>query len=203
MILYMRTQRTGVPRLALAGAALIAVLAAWWLSGGASSSGWGSDPAAAGPPTPAAVRAAAVAPPAAPQAMARPAPTAAAPTVAAPPPPMQYVGQWMEGSRLAVVLGHQGRNVVVRVPGRVDDRYEVVSADDRELVLRDLVAGTTQRLALGGGVPAANPAAGTTAAPAPAAAPEVPVMAGPAVRNPTGKLPPPSKRTSDEDEPEN
>jgi hypothetical protein len=191
MILYMRTQRTGMPRLALAAAALVTGLAAWWLSSGAPSSG-------AGPEEPAAVRPAAVAPRAElpPPAAPLPRPTAAAEP---PAPPMQYVGQWMEGSRRAVVLSYQGRSVIVRVPGRVDDRYEVVSADDRELVLRDIAAASTQRIGLGGTaiVPQAVNASGTSAPAAAVEAPAAPVAV------PSGKLPPPSKRTSDEYEPEN
>jgi hypothetical protein len=188
MILYMRTQRTGMPRLAWAAAALAVVLTAWWISEGTPPSGAGSDPPAAAIPR-------AMPPPAAPPRDA-PKPTEAA---AAQPaaPPLQYVGQWMEGSRRAVVLSYQGRSVVVRVPGRVDERYEVVSADDRELLLRDIAAATTQRIGLGG--PASLPQApGAPGAAAPATAVDVP--AAPA---PSGKLPPPSKRTSDDQEPEN
>jgi hypothetical protein len=93
-----------------------------------------------------------------------------------------------------------GRNVVVPVPGTVDGRYEIVSANNRELVLRDLTSATTQRIALGAKPPAGS--AARTAAAAPTAQtvdygdePTAPVR--------PDKLPSPSKRISDEFEPEN
>jgi len=100
----------------------------------------------------------------------------------------------MEGGRPTVVLSYQGRSVVVPIPGSVDGRYEVVSANERELVLRDTAAATTQRIAF-----VASSAAAVTAGTAEAAAPgeTTPVPVRPA------KLPPPSKRTSDDLEPEN
>jgi len=108
----------------------------------------------------------------------------------------------MDGGRLAVVLSRQGRNVVVQVPGTVDGRYEVVSANDRELVLRDLASATTQRIALG-----ATAAADAAARPAaPAATGETSdetIEETPVVRVRPAKLPPPSQRISDELEPEN
>jgi hypothetical protein len=168
------------------------VLAAWGLSGGTPpTDGSQGAPAAARPATysePAQLVPLATASTASPPVSA----TAAPPPAVAAAQPIQYVGQWMEGSRVAVMLGYQGRSVVVRVPGRVDDRYEVVSADGRELVLRDLTAATTQRLALG-----ASPASATSAAAALPAEPSVGVRVRP------DKLPPPSQRTSDDYEPEN
>jgi hypothetical protein len=108
----------------------------------------------------------------------------------------------MDGGRLAVVLSRDGRNVVVPVPGTVDGRYEVVSANNRELVLRDLSSSTTQRIALGATQPAGAAARNAAAAPTEQTVdygdePTAPVAVRP------DKLPPPSQRISDELEPEN
>ena len=184
-------QPTGGWHTALAGAVLGIGLAAWWLAGDAVSTDASKEADTVRPtpwtePAPAArstTRHAGTQPAA-----------AAAPTAATGLPPVRYVGQWMEGDRLAVVLSYQGRNVVVQVPGSVDGRYEVVSANDRELVLRDLASAATQRIALG--ATAAAGAATRTAAQAPAEETTA------AFVRPV-KLPPLSKRTSDEVEPEN
>jgi hypothetical protein len=199
MILYMKPQRAGGRRMLLAGVALAAVLAAWWLSDGRS------PPERTSGEGPAASSTASAEPrwspvPAAPRAVAPPAPT---PAVAAAPLPVQYIGQWMEGKRQAVVLMHQGQRLVVRVPGRMDDRYEVVSADERVLVLRDRTSETTLRVPLGVG-PSGGVSAGPGTAPATAAAAPGGWAADPtATQMRPAKLPPPSKRRSDEDEPEN
>lgn len=193
-------QPTGGWHAALAGAVLGAGLAGWWLMGDAVPTA-ASKEAATVRPTPWAEQAQAA------RSTTRHAATqpaaAAAATAASGPAPVQYVGQWMDGGRLAVVLSHQGRHVIVQVPGTVDGRYEVVSANDRELVLRDLASATTQRIALGA-TAAADAAAGTAAAARPGeTAEETTEETTTAVRVRPAKLPPPSKRTSDDLEPEN
>jgi hypothetical protein len=185
---------------ALAGAVLGAGLAVWWLTGEVTTR----------PPTDAVTVQSApwVAPaqatrsaPRPPAALPHPTATTAA-TGPAAPAPFQYVGQWMDGGRRAVVISRDGRSVVVPVPGTVDGRYEVISANNRELVLRDLSSSTTQRIALGATSPAG--AAGRAAAAAPSEQtvdygdePTAPVKVRP------DKLPSPSKRISDDLEPEN
>jgi len=142
MILYMQPQRTGARRAAVIGCALLMALGGWWLLLGTAS------PESTAPSSQAVSRATT------PSAQQRhvPPPEAAAPPepspVTAAPAPLQYVGHWMEGSRRAVLLGYQGRNVVVRVPGSVDDRYEVVAADERQVVLRDRTTSSTLDIAL-------------------------------------------------------
>jgi hypothetical protein len=191
-----QAQPTGGWYAALAGAVLGTGLAVWWLAGDATPTG-ASMAAVTMQPAPWV--------PLAPAARSTPRPTAtppqpAAATAATAPAPIQYVGQWVDGGRLAVVLSRDGRNVVVPVPGTVDGRYEIVSANNRELVLRDLTSATTQRIALGAKPPAGS--AARTAAAAPTAQtvdygdePTAPVR--------PDKLPSPSKRISDEFEPEN
>ena len=182
MILYMRPQRTGVRCAALTGAALVIVLGAWWLS--ESTSLEGSKEAAAQVPAPAA-----------PQVQVRPSGPASLPVprpVAAAPSPIPYMGQRMEDSRRTVLLGYQGRNVVVPVPGRVDDRYEVLAADERQLVLRDLATASMLHVALG-----SAPLASAVTAMPPARDEAATLTVVP--REP--QLPSTSKR--DEDEPEN
>jgi hypothetical protein len=195
-----QAQPTGGWHAALAGAVLGTGLAGWWLAGDVVPTD-ASKEAVTVRPAPWAEQAQAA------RSTTRHAATqpaaAAAATAAAGPPPVKYVGQWMGGGRLAVVLSHQGRHVVVQVPGTVDGRYEVVSANDRELVLRDLASATTQRIALGA-TAATAAAAGTAAAPPPGETPgETTEETTTAVRVGPAKLPPPSKRTSDDLEPEN
>jgi hypothetical protein len=195
-----QAQPTGGWHAALAGAVLGTGLAAWWLAGDALPSR-ASMQAVTVQPAPW------VAP--APAARSTPRPSATSPqstaataaTGAAAAAPFQYVGQWMEdGGRMAVVLSSNGRNVVVPVPSTVDGRYEIVSADSRELVLRDLSSATTQRIALG-----TTPPAGIAARTAAAAPTEQTVDYGDEPTAPVrpDKLPSPSKRISDEFEPEN
>lgn len=184
MILYMRTQRTGVRRAALTGAALVTVLGAWWLSEGPSSPQGSKEPAAQ-VPAPAAQQV--QVPPPGPVPLPVPQPVAAAAS------PIQYVGQSMEGSRRTVLLGYQGRNVVVHVPGRVDDRYEVLAADEHQVMLRDLVTASTLHVALGS-APLAPAVTAMPPARNEAATPATVVLREP-------QLPSTSKR--DEDEPEN
>jgi hypothetical protein len=204
MINGMLDDNPGQPRggwpAALAGAVLGTGLALWWLAGDAVPTGTAVETVSAPP-----AQWVGPAPAARPATRARPTPEAAAATaakVAVQPAPLQYVGQWMDGGRLAVVLSRDGRHVVVPVPGTVDGRYEVVSANSRELVLRDLSSSTTQRIALG-----AAQAAGAKV-PAAAAAPTEQTVdygdeATAPVRVRPDKLPSPSKRISDDLEPEN
>jgi hypothetical protein len=196
-----QAQPTGGWHAALAGAVLGTGLAIWWLAGDARPSRASMEAVTVQPapwvePAPAARST--------PRANATPpqpaAPTAA--TVTTAPAPIQYVGQWMDGGRLAVVLSRDGRNVVVPVPGTVDGRYEIVSANNRELVLRDLSSSTTQRIALGATQPAGAAARSAAAAPTEQTVdygdePTAPVAVRP------DKLPPPSQRISDDLEPEN
>jgi hypothetical protein len=187
---------------AAAGAVLGTGLALWWLTGNAVVTG-ASLGTALPRPAPMVAPSPAAAPPPTARAPLRPAPAAAPPPAAtAGPADIRYLGQWVEGGRRAVVLSRDGRNVVVPVPGTVDGRYEVISADSRELVLRDLASSTMQRIALGGAAPR-----GTAVLPLPPVPGEQTVDYGdeptaPVVVRPD-KLPPPSKRTSDEFEPEN
>jgi hypothetical protein len=140
MILYMRTERRLARRAALIGAALCIALAGWWLWD-ASSAPEGSKEAAVQVPTHAVEPARAQS--------AAPAAPGAAPVATAAPASLQYVGQWMNGGRRAVLFTSQGRNIVVHVPGPVDDRYEVLAADERQLVLRDRATAGTLEIALG------------------------------------------------------
>lgn len=193
-----QAQPTGGWRAALVGAVLGTGFAGWWLVGDAAPTN-ASKEAVAAQPAPWAEQAPAARSTTLHTAT-RPAAAAAA-TAALRPAPVQYVGQWTNGGRLAVVLSRQGRNVVVQVPGMVDGRYEVVSANDRELVLRDIASATTQRIALGAPPPAG--AAARTAATAPSEATTDDEETTPAVRVRPDKLPPPSQRISDDLEPEN
>jgi len=192
-----QAQVTGGWHAALAGAVLGTVLAGWWLTRDAAPTDVSKE-AATVRPSPRSEQATAAR--SAPRHAATPSVAVGAATATAGPPPVRYIGQWIEGGRRAVVLGYQGRNVVVQVPGSVDGRYEVVSADEREVVLRDLASATTQRIGLG-----VAPIADATARGA-AAAPDGETEAAeeaPSVRVRPVKLPPPSKRTSDDLEPEN
>lgn len=185
---------------ALAGAVLGTGLAIWWLAGDATPTRASIETASA----PAALWVE-PAPAARPTTRPRPAPQPAAATAATgtvQPAPLQYVGQWMDGSRLAVVLSRDGRSVVVPVPGAVDGRYEVVSANNRELVLRDLSSSTTQRIALGATAPAGAAARTAAATPTEQTADYGDEATAPVSVRPD-KLPSPSKRISDELEPEN
>jgi hypothetical protein len=196
-----QAQPTGGWHAALAGAVLGTGLAVWWLAGDTLPSRASMEAVTVQP-------APWVAPAPAPAVRSTPRPSATPPqpaaataaTGAVTPAPIQYVGQWMDGGRLAVVLSSNGRNVVVPVPGTVDGRYEVVSANNRELVLRDLSSSTTQRIALGAPQPAGAGARSAAAAPT-----EQTVDYGdePTARVRPDKLPSPSKRISDELEPEN
>jgi hypothetical protein len=194
MIVYIRKERTLGRRVALAGAAVATVLGAWWLAGGAPSRG-GSEPSPAAAPAPEAAREPVRTPAEAPTRVN----TAAVPAAAAPAPVVQYVGHSKQGQRVTAMLSYQGRSIVLAVPGRLDERYEVVSADERWLVLRDIASATTQRIALGASPPATS-SAGAAAAPG---SEGLPAVEASAQRATPRKLPPQSKRTSDEDEPEN
>ncbi len=66
----------------------------------------------------------------------------------APIPPFRYVGHWTERGTSTVVLSGGGQSVVVRVPGRFDERYEVLSVDDARLVVRFLPTGSVRTLEL-------------------------------------------------------
>jgi hypothetical protein len=196
-----QAQPTGGWHAALAGAVLGTGLAVWWLAGDPRPS---RAPMEAVTVQPAPWVAPAPAVRSTPHASATPPQPAAATaaTGAAAAAPIQYVGQWMDGGRLAVVLSRDGRNVVVPVPGTVDGRYEIVSANNRELVLRDLSSSTTQRIALGATQPAGAAARSAAAAPTEQTVdygdePTAPVTVRP------DKLPPPSQRISDDLEPEN
>jgi hypothetical protein len=71
----------------------------------------------------------------------------------APVPPFRYVGHWKEHGATSVVLGDRGRTLVVRVPGAVDERYQVVSVDEHRLVIKYLPLGIVQTLTLSPGAP--------------------------------------------------
>ena len=181
--------QTGGWHAALAGAALGAGLTAWWLVGDLVTTGASKEAVAIQPMlrTEQAQAARSTTWRATTQPVAAPATPAAAGPVT-----VRYLGQRMEGGRPAVVLSYQGRNVVVPIRGTLDGRYEVVSASEREIVLRDIASATMQRIAFGAGAAAA--AAAVEAGP-PGETTAVPVR--------PAKLPPPSKRTSDDLEPEN
>jgi hypothetical protein len=186
---------------ALAGAVLGTGLAGWWLTADPVTTRASTDAVTLQPAPWIAPAQATRSTPRSPATPSQP-PVATAANGAAAPAPIQYVGQWMDGGRLAVVLRRDGRNVVVPVPGMVDGRYEVVSANNRELVLRDLSSATTQRIALGAAPPAGTAARAAAAAPSEQTVdygdePTAPVKIRP------DKLPPPSQRISDDLEPEN
>ena len=79
--------------------------------------------------------------------------TQAAADQQAPLPPFRYVGHWTEHGATSVVLGDRGRTLVVRVPGAVDERYQVVSVDEHRLVMKYLPLGIVQTLTLSPGAP--------------------------------------------------
>jgi hypothetical protein len=192
---------TGGWHAALAGAVLGTGLAVWWFAGDALSTRPSVEAVTVQPAPWVAPAPASRLTPRSSETPPQPAAATAATGTAA-PAPIQYVGQWMDGGRLAVVLSRDGRNVVVPVPGTVDGRYEVVSANNRELVLRDLSSSTTQRIVLGATRPAGAAARGAAAPPTEQTVdygdePTAPVTVRP------DKLPPPSQRISDELEPEN
>jgi hypothetical protein len=101
----------------------------------------------------------------------------------APVPPFRYVGHWKEHGATSVVLGDRGRTLVVRVPGAVDERYQVVSVDEHRLVMKYLPLGIVQTLTLSPGAPwmvrSAAPSAPTTQAIGPPVSVPVPQDAGP------------------------
>ena len=101
------------------------------------------------------------------------------------------------------MLSFQGRNVVVQVPGSVDGRYEVLSANERELVLRDSASATTQRIAFRATAATVAAAGAVAAAPSADTTEEAAEGTTTPVRVRPAKLPPPSQRTSDDVEPEN
>ncbi len=186
MILYMRAERTGGRRAAMTGAAVVMALGAWWLLEGTAFFEGSKEPPVQ-MPAPVAQQVQVPLPGPGPILLPEPRPVAVA------PPPIQYFGQWIERSRRTVLLGYQGRSVVVPVPGRVDDRYEVLAADERQLVLRDLATASTLHIALGS---APLRSAGTAMPPV---RDDAATLTSVVPREP--QLPSTSKR--DEDEPEN
>jgi hypothetical protein len=88
--------------------------------------------------------------------------------VVPPAPPFRYVGHWKEHRETTVVLSDRGRNLLVRVPGAFDDRYQVLAVDEHRLVLKYLPLGIVQTLALSPGAPWIVGSAARSAPPTPA-----------------------------------
>jgi hypothetical protein len=143
-IIYNRPRWSIGRRAAVAGALLAAVVMPMWLgslASGASSIDTSSSIVSAAsartpvvdPVVPLSAPAASPPPPAAlPRSAESPSPVSEPPAA-----PYRYSGHWRQGSHTVLVLSGSGYSLVARVPGPVDDRFDVVSIDDQRVLLRD------------------------------------------------------------------
>lgn len=158
VIYYNRRRWSSTQRASALAAMAAAALLPWWLSSPAS-------PAATGGASAAAPRARALADargvrevrdsvrretmgPLHPLPLPPPGRDAGEPAAAPEAAPYHYVGHWTQGARTTVVLSVQGFSLLVPVPGRIDQRYDLESIDERHVVLRDRGLGRDLALPL-------------------------------------------------------